>query len=194
CLTRIIEFCILLFGLIVVLYLIYRKIINPIIALSKSADEISKGKENIIFPENSNSEILLLENQLRKVIEFINSEKIVKSELSDKKSELEEMNKKFKILNQNLEKKVNEQTFELKSALAAKSEFLNKISIEIRTPVNTIINYSKSLIYDWKNIGETKKYQYAENIHKNSSRLMILMNNILDLSKFDSGKMIFFRK
>ncbi|MFN7039277.1 MAG: ATP-binding protein [Alphaproteobacteria bacterium] len=188
---RMLEFMIFFIGSLLILGLIYKRIVNPILNLASIANEISNGNENISFHGNYAQEILILETQLKKVLNYISAEKKIQQELATKTFQLEEVNKQVNILNHNLEQNVNERTFQLQAALAAKSDFLNKMSIEIRSPVHTVINFAKSLVYDWSKISEEKRYQYAENIYRNCSRLLGLMNNLLDLSKLESGKMSF---
>lgn len=67
-----------------------------------------------------------------------------------------------------------------------KQEFLDNISHEIRTPLNAIIGVTEILS---KKIMDEEQRQYMEAIKKNGSTLLSLINNILDLSKIDSGKL-----
>jgi signal transduction histidine kinase/CheY-like chemotaxis protein len=66
----------------------------------------------------------------------------------------------------------------------AKSEFLSNMSHEIRTPLNSIVGFSELAMDD--NISAKTK-QYLENILQNSDWLLQIINNILDLSKIESG-------
>jgi len=79
---------------------------------------------------------------------------------------------------------------DIKHALAesqAKSEFLANISHDLRTPLNGILGYTQILIKD-KHLD--KKYQeQIQVIHKSGEHLLLLINDILDLSKIDAGKM-----
>jgi len=69
----------------------------------------------------------------------------------------------------------------------AKSVFLANISHDLRTPLNGILGYTQILIKD-KNL--EKKYQeQIQVIHKSGEHLLLLINDILDLSKIDAGKM-----
>ena len=70
----------------------------------------------------------------------------------------------------------------------AKSDFLAHMSHELRTPLNSIIGFSELLMQ--KTIGELNKPQehYIDNVVKSSKHLLALINDILDLSKVEAGK------
>ncbi len=71
----------------------------------------------------------------------------------------------------------------------AKSEFLSNISHELRTPMHHILNYSQLGIRKINNITKDKIKHYFSQIRKTGDRLMMLLNDLLDLSKLESGKM-----
>jgi len=75
---------------------------------------------------------------------------------------------------------------EADAANKAKSLFLANMSHEIRTPMNSIIGFSELAMYD--NISPKTK-DYLTKIHKNSEWLLQLINDILDISKIESGRM-----
>jgi signal transduction histidine kinase len=74
------------------------------------------------------------------------------------------------------------------SADRTKSEFLANMSHELRTPLNAIIGFSE-IIKDGtaETIGSDKHLDYAQDIHDSGHHLLSLINDILDLSKIDSG-------
>ncbi|MBP3617434.1 MAG: response regulator [Lachnospiraceae bacterium] len=72
------------------------------------------------------------------------------------------------------------------SANRAKSDFLANMSHEIRTPINTVMGMNEMIIRECK---EESIKEYACNIQNASKTLLTLINDILDLSKIEAGKM-----
>ena len=73
-------------------------------------------------------------------------------------------------------------------ATRAKSAFLARISHEIRTPLTAIIGFSQILKLQHRpNQEKTREQEYAEIIHESSQHLLALVNDLLDLSKIESG-------
>jgi PAS domain S-box-containing protein len=68
-----------------------------------------------------------------------------------------------------------------------KDEFLSNMSHELRTPLNAILGFSQIL---QKVLTNEKHKKYIDNIHKSSKHLLFLINEILDLSKIQSGKFV----
>jgi PAS domain S-box-containing protein len=78
---------------------------------------------------------------------------------------------------------------EAENANHSKSKFLANMSHELRTPLNAIIGFSE-IIKDelFGSIEESRYRAYAEDIHRSGGHLLQLINDILDLTKIDSGK------
>jgi PAS domain S-box-containing protein len=75
-------------------------------------------------------------------------------------------------------------------ASTAKSEFLAKISHEIRTPLNAIIGFSEVMMDErFGAIGNERYKQYLKDIHASGGYLISLLNDLLDLSKIEAGKL-----
>ena len=107
-------------------------------------------------------------------------------------------NKKLKKARDNLEKKVEERTVNYKlakeeavQANQLKSEFLANMSHELRTPMHGILSFAKFGIEKLGKVSEEKKMHYFKKIQYSANRLMILLENLLDLSKLESGKEVY---
>jgi signal transduction histidine kinase len=80
-------------------------------------------------------------------------------------------------------------TEEAERAGAAKAEFLAKMSHELRTPLNAVIGYSQILLEDAEIEGDGASMADLTKIHGAGQHLLKLVNEILDLSKIEAGKM-----
>jgi signal transduction histidine kinase len=80
-------------------------------------------------------------------------------------------------------------TAEAERAGAAKAEFVASMSHELRTPLNAVIGYSQMLLEDAQDDGDQESIADLEKIHKAGQHLLRLVNEVLDLSKIEAGKM-----
>ena len=75
-------------------------------------------------------------------------------------------------------------------ASSAKSDFLAKISHEIRTPLNAIIGFSEVMMEErFGPVGNERYREYIKDIHASGGHLLSLINDLLDLSKIEAGKL-----
>jgi len=75
------------------------------------------------------------------------------------------------------------------TANLAKSKFLANMSHELRTPLNAIIGYSELLMEDATELGQKDLFSDLQRINASGNHLLILINDILDISKVEAGKM-----
>jgi PAS domain S-box-containing protein len=76
---------------------------------------------------------------------------------------------------------------EAEAAAKVKSQFLTTMSHEIRTPLTAILGYT-DLLTD-PALDATTRSHYLDTVHRNGEHLMLLINDILDLSKIESGRL-----
>ncbi len=118
------------------------------------------------------------------------------SEIEEKTREIYLMNEELRQLNDHLEELVKERTAQLEKAHdeaikanMIKSQFLANMSHELRTPLNAIIGYSEMLMEEAEELGEPTFVQDLGKISKSGKHLLALINDILDISKIEAGKM-----
>jgi PAS domain S-box-containing protein len=73
----------------------------------------------------------------------------------------------------------------------AKSEFLANMSHELRTPMHGILSFSQFGLKKIDTVSRKKLYRYFEGINSSGKTLLVLLNDLLDLSKLESGKIRF---
>jgi len=113
-------------------------------------------------------------------------------ELEEKAKQLEEQNKSIEVKNREVElarASLEEKAEQLSLISKYKSEFLANMSHELRTPLNSLLILAK-LLSDNKDANLTdKQIEYAKTIYASGGDLLSLINEILDLSRVEAGKM-----
>jgi signal transduction histidine kinase len=93
------------------------------------------------------------------------------------------------IQNARLFREIREKSTQLEIANKHKSDFLANMSHELRTPLNAIIGFSEVLSERMFGEVNEKQAEYLRDIHESGRHLLSLINDILDLSKIEAGRM-----
>ena len=100
---------------------------------------------------------------------------------------------RFRDLQQVYTRELESRNREVERADQLKSEFLASMSHELRTPLHTMIGFSELLEEELEGTLNEKQHRYVVYIHQDSLHLLALINDILDISKIESGRQITLR-
>lgn len=115
----------------------------------------------------------------RELLETVHDLEVTKQELEAKQSLLVSKQKELEVYAERAN-----------SANRAKTEFLANMSHELRTPLNAIIGFSELIQGEtFGKINEPRYVEYAADILKSGEHLLLVINDILDMSKIESGNM-----
>jgi signal transduction histidine kinase/CheY-like chemotaxis protein/HPt (histidine-containing phosphotransfer) domain-containing protein len=172
-----------------ILTVVKKLLLNPIGQLADASYEVGAGNLTVKLVTDRNDEMGLLFNDFNQMINKILSYQLelkgyhqhLEDKVSDRTGELQDSN-------QRLEVAINE----AKHANRLKSRFLANMSHEIRTPLTAIKGFTEHCLEETCTEANLKKY--LGTVLRNSSHLIDLINNILDLSKIESEKLELERK
>jgi signal transduction histidine kinase/CheY-like chemotaxis protein len=182
--VRIIAMCLTLAGILLAI-LLSGIITRPLRKVIDSTERVAKGDMNVVLPTRDKGEIGELARSFERMVQ-----------------QLRQRNDDMMELNRSLDQRVHDRTTELETAnrdlvvardaadaaSLAKSQFLANMSHELRTPLNAVIGYSELLQEEANDQGQTQFIPDLERIQVAGRHLLTLINDILDLSKIEAGK------
>lgn len=186
-LAGIIAACVLIVGV----YMLVRSIAQPILQLTDAARDVAAGNLNVTAPVVTQDEIGVLAQvfnqmtaQLRGLYERMEQKVAARTtELTQANTQLtNEVAERRRIEEQLLQAKEEAET-----ANRAKSTFLANMSHELRTPLSAIIGFAQILHYDPH--ATDNQRNYVQIINRNSQHLRDLINDVLEMSKIEAGRM-----
>lgn len=186
--------------LLIAVYLLSIKITKPILLITKAAIDISSGDREARAPVLGEDELGILAKSFNLMTNELRESN---SSLEKKNQELELAQKQLAVANSCLEEKVQQRTEELENTVkalelasseaeaanATKSIFLANMSHELRTPLNAIIGYSEMLIEEAEDLDSEELVPDLDKILRSGKSLLALINDLLDISKIEAGKM-----
>ena len=163
-----------------------RAVTDPILEIAQGVQKLEKGKLDTYINTGATGEIKLLESGINSMAATLQGAQenlqdqihLATGELRNTLQELEQKNAELEI--------EREKAYE---ANQSKSQFLANMSHELRTPLNAIIGYSEMLEEELSEVNDTKYVDDILKINSAGKHLLSLINDILDLSKIEAGKM-----
>lgn len=160
------------------------KWLTPIGEIAEGLRKIDSTHLNRHLHTEASGDLLLLENEINNLLDRISrSTEELQSSMMQANEDLRETMEVMEVQNIEL-------TLARKEAVEGnriKSEFLANISHEIRTPLNGIMGFAKLLI---KTSVSPRQADYIKTIQKSADSLLAIINDVLDLSKIEAGKLV----
>jgi len=166
-------------------WLMATRLTRPISQLAYATEKVAAGELTTRVETDAVNEVGTLADSFNRMV----------SELSYTRARNQQLLDELKQLNENLERRVEQRTEELKIARdqadvanRAKSDFVANLSHELRTPLTSITGFSEALQEKYFGKLNKKQADYVKYIQDNSQHMLSLINQIVDLEKIEAGK------
>ena len=162
---------------------ISRQISQPVQLLTETVKRISAGDYRSHIKQDAPGELAILESCVNSMADELRlAQTDMEGRINEFTQELQQTLEELEIRNAELDIT----RFNAMQASKAKSEFLANMSHEIRTPLSGIMGFTELLI---NTDLDNHQKDYTRTIHKSATNLLTIIDDILDLSKIESGKL-----
>lgn len=177
-------------ALIFMVFSLHRIVINPLGTLRKKINALKRNEtlSTETIPETQSNELLLaLESFDAMETEIRQHQSDLEDKVRDRTHWLQETNDRLEeevVERQRTEENLRAAKIEAEQASRSKSEFLATMSHEIRTPMNGVVGMTNLLL---ESKLDEEQLDYTKSIKNSADHLLLLINDILDISKLEAG-------